>query len=484
MRYGVQGEAHAPPVVLIHGLGGSSAWWTRNIRALVARGYRVYLVELVGYGRARGQRSIDIKGNTAALLYWLEALGLESVALVGHSMGGQIALRMTEKEPARVSALVLAGASGLVRGSVLGMAARRLPRAALRGRGSFVPRIVFDSLRAGLPNVWRSAAGLLGDDVGTALDVVRVPTLLIWGESDHLVPLSLGQAMSERLGAPLKVIAGAGHVMMVDKPAAFNKLVSDFLAETMPPKPSFSHSFTWLKGRRVHAEVWDSTGGTGEPLVIVPGLGCNAKMYRHLASLLAAGGRRVYVYEPAGHGWSEGTREFPISIDQLTESLAAWLKLTGLTGADLLGHSLGAEVALDVAGRFPDCVRRVVACAPTGIPENPSVRLQLWNLLLDLPRERWRLWGVGFRAYATCGVLRMIRLARSQANHTAPLCEVRARTLLIYGTRDLVIHPRAVGELCASVSRARVCAVAGAHALTDSHPEKVARLTLAFLNEV
>lgn len=229
LRYRVYGAG--PPMILIHGLSGSAHWWNRNIPEL-SRHYQLYVVELVGYGRAWGQRSLSVEENALSLLEWLQALGLERVILVGHSMGGQIAMRMTEREPLRVRALVLACASGLVEGQVWRLAARKLPRALVTGRASFLPRIALDSARAGLPNLWRSASELLVSGVSELLPLLTPPTLVIWGGRDALVPVELGKRLAATIpNAQWYEIGHAGHVVMVDAPAEFNRAVLDFLAE-------------------------------------------------------------------------------------------------------------------------------------------------------------------------------------------------------------------------------------------------------------
>lgn len=89
----------------------------------------------------------------------------------------------------------------------------------------------------------------------------------------------------------------------------------------------------------------------------------------------------------------------------------------------------------DLAARYPQLAPALIACAPTGIPENPSVRLQLLRLVRDLPRERLGLLLPGLRAYRRCGARRMLLLARDQEAHmTGPLLpRVKVPTLLIDG---------------------------------------------------
>lgn len=97
-------------------------------------------------------------------------------------------------------------------------------------------------------------------------------------------------------------------------------------------------TFVVVNGLRTHALV----GGQGEPLVVVPGLGCASWMYVRLAEALAHE-RTVYLYDPPGHGWSEGTWRYPARIHDLTDHLAAWLRCLKLVGVPLPGGGAPAR---------------------------------------------------------------------------------------------------------------------------------------------
>ena len=221
------------------------------------------------------------------------------------------------------------------------------------------------------------------------------------------------------------------------------------------------------------------------PLVIVPGLGCAAWMYRRVARRLAVE-RTVWVYDHPGMGFSQGRLRDPARIEQLTDHLASWMEGRGFVGVPVLGHSLGGEVVIDLAARYPALPAALVMCAPTGIPENPSVSAQLIRFLLDAPRERRGLFPLAAAAYLRTGP-RAYWLARDQdAHETGPLIPlVRCPALVIDGTADPVIRSWTLDVLCERLPRARARTVqGGTHALIDSHPAEVARETLNFLRDV
>ncbi|WP_310584081.1 alpha/beta hydrolase [Deinococcus sp.] len=222
-----------------------------------------------------------------------------------------------------------------------------------------------------------------------------------------------------------------------------------------------------------------------QPIVIVPGLGCASWMYGRLARRLAAE-RTVWVYDHPGMGFSQARLRDPVRIEHLTDHLAAWMQARGFVGVPMLGHSLGGEVVIDLAARFPELPSALIVCATTGIPENPSVSAQVVRFLLNMPRERLGLWLPATVAYLRTGP-RAYWLARDQDRHqTGPLLPlVRCPALVIDGTADPVIRSWTLAVMCEQLPRARACTIqGGTHALMDSRPAEVARETLRFLHDV
>lgn len=229
VRYRTAGRGE--PVVLVHGLSGSTGWWRRNVPALAAR-YRVYLVDLPGFGAmSRLGWDFDLTTAPAWLYEWMRAAGLSRAHLVGHSMGGYICLRLAMEHPEAVRRLALVASSGIpVIGSMPGYTLPVL-RAGLREPLRFLPVLARDALRAHPAALWRGAQELLAQDVRDNSERVAAPTLLIWGERDPLVPLAAGEALRRRLPTSrLLILTGAGHVAMFDRPYAFNGALLAFLA--------------------------------------------------------------------------------------------------------------------------------------------------------------------------------------------------------------------------------------------------------------
>ena len=233
VRYEVAGEGE--PVVLVHGLSGSTRWWSRNVGALSER-YRVHLVNLPGFGAARrsGPRFV-LAEAPSWLLAWMEAVGLERAHLVGHSMGGYLCLRLAASRPEVVRKLVLVDPAGVPPGRTMLGHLVPLLLAARHGTPSFLPVLVRDALYAGPFTLLRATRDLLGEDIREDLRRVEAPTLLVWGEKDVLIPPSVGDLMRAEIpGSSLLVIEGAGHNPMFDRPKEFDAALLDFLGKGGP----------------------------------------------------------------------------------------------------------------------------------------------------------------------------------------------------------------------------------------------------------
>ena len=227
--YQVVGQGE--PIILIHGLSGSSRWWVRNIPAL-AKHYRLYLIDLPGFGTMRRYRQRFFLDEIAAgIVSWMEAVGIKQAHLVGHSMGGYLCLWIATHHPERIQCLVLVSPAGLPHIRSLSGYALPLLVAICSLKPSFFSILISDALRAGPLVIVRAAQDLLTKDIRDCLKDITTPTLLIWGEYDSLVPPILGDILNEEIRhARLLILKKAGHVSMFDQPKQFNAAVLTFLA--------------------------------------------------------------------------------------------------------------------------------------------------------------------------------------------------------------------------------------------------------------
>jgi pimeloyl-ACP methyl ester carboxylesterase len=208
------------PVVLVHGLTASVDWWRPTIAALEPH-HDVRIVELPG---------LTVGDASRRLAGWLEEQGLRGAALVGHSMGGTIALLTAAEAPDLVGRLALLAPAGVFesrsrRSYVLPLAHSTL----IRSPRQF-PRMIRDSLRIGPVRLWRVSSDLLRCDVMPALRSVRAPTLVLWGANDRLLPPALGQVFCREISdCRLVVLPGCGHVPMLEGPDELHRHLLGFL---------------------------------------------------------------------------------------------------------------------------------------------------------------------------------------------------------------------------------------------------------------
>jgi len=258
LAYAIGGDG--PPVVLVHGLGGTIDNWQALAPALGAR-HRVLVPDLPGHGSSSPlseARNVDALAGTVLTI--ADAEEIRGAVWVGHSLGGLVALRAAALRPDAVRGLVLAAAAGIgsasraarVTLSVLGgtrpgrliapyrhaWAHSRLGRRAAFGwwgvadPDALEPEAAEAFLVGPAHHTDTRQAGraLLVSDPRGELDRVACPCLCLWGASDNWVRLEDGMEYARRLRAPLQAIAGCGHLLIGERPDACLAAIEEFAA--------------------------------------------------------------------------------------------------------------------------------------------------------------------------------------------------------------------------------------------------------------
>lgn len=218
------------PLILIHGFGVSSYLWQRTLPYL-AQHHTVFLVDLPGHGQSTCTYPWRLREMAPLLAAWLRALQLSQVAVMGQSMGGAIAIHLAATAPELVRRLVLVSAAGIPLQASFSHLVRRSVHSFFQwGNGGYPPSLIRDVLRPRLRLFWQAAHEVETSDFQQELTQITQPTLIIWGERDVLLPISLGHALCRALPhAQFVTLPSCGHRPMLAQPATFSQLVLDFL---------------------------------------------------------------------------------------------------------------------------------------------------------------------------------------------------------------------------------------------------------------
>lgn len=256
------GKRGAEPVILVHGLGNAGARdWAQVIPAL-AGAYDVYALDLPGFGASDKGNHLYSPANYVRVLDAVFGARLKRPAnLVGHSMGGVIALAYAAAYPDRVRRLVVADVAGVLHRSVYGeflgramaeravgtdspwrdMLAKLITSQAenlpAKGVMSIEQAQVRQRLLRGDPMAI-AALALVEHDLSRGLRAIKAPTLVIWSSDDKVAPPRAGQALASAIpGARLVTIGEAGHAPQLSQPARFNDLLRDELRGKVEERP-------------------------------------------------------------------------------------------------------------------------------------------------------------------------------------------------------------------------------------------------------
>ena len=479
IRYGGNGT----PVVLLHGLSGSMRWWDRNFDAL-AESHAVAAVELVGFGGNRrfvgSPLPLPVEETVSLLARWLSEEWDEPVHLVGHSMGGQLAIEIAARVPDRIRSLTLVASTG----APFGFRPRSHIRALLRpppGLVSFAPRLAIDALRAGPGSLALASMQILARDSRAAMEGVGAPALLVWGDSDPLVPLEYAEAILDRIPhARLQVLERAGHIAMWDQPAAFNRRVLDFFRDveqgselTRPrPKGERAPEFSWAIDGVAAGIGWRATPSSPRA-ILIHGLGIGTRYFRGLARALHERGIESAAPDLPGIGFSEELR--PYDHEAVARALLEWAASAAVEDAVWIGHSTGCQIV--------EAVRRLAPAPPLAVHIAPVWTLRPWpwvrlpaRLAFDGLREPWGLLAEAARAYWDAGAIRIVRHAAAARRDLDSEILAPERTLAVAGRRDPLVDRTRLAALNVPTRE-----IEGGHGIVWTNPGEIADLIREFM---
>jgi pimeloyl-ACP methyl ester carboxylesterase len=240
--HGAENVSH-PPIVFIHGAGGTHLHWPPQVRRLI--GQRVLALDLPGHGKSGGVGSQSITDYARAIVDFLDVVRLNAAVFVGHSMGGAIALTLALDFPKRVLGIGLVGS-----GARLRVLPEIIENTANEAMFPMAVKLINDAEfgSSANPRLKELAAArmaeirppvLHGDflacnefDVMQRLGEISVPTLILCGTDDILTPLRYAEHLRDHISAArLVTFPGAGHMVMLEQPEAVANALAAFADE-------------------------------------------------------------------------------------------------------------------------------------------------------------------------------------------------------------------------------------------------------------
>ena len=251
--YEAAGDPDKTPVVFLHGIGGAARAWRGQIAAFGDR-YRALAWDMPGYGGSAPLAAVSIVTLADALQDFLQAVGATKPILVGHSIGGMIVQQWLTTHSQAATAVVLAQTSPafgkadgdwqksfiearlgpLDRGATMAELAPALVRELVGDNPDPDGLELARTCMAGVPEASYRASmlALLGFDQRSALKDIKVPTLVLSGSRDNNAPAPMMAKMASYIpGASYVELDGAGHLVNLEQPAAFNAALDQFLSK-------------------------------------------------------------------------------------------------------------------------------------------------------------------------------------------------------------------------------------------------------------
>lgn len=247
--YEVQGEG--PPLILVHGLGGTSNVWYSQ-RAVLSRTCRVVTLDLSGSGRSdRSRRTYSLDTWADAIAALMEHLKIDQAVVAGHSMGTVIVQKLAARYPQKIRALVLAGALTELTPAGKEAFTRRAETVEKEGMIGVADMVLQGALSPGTRESNLALTGmvremLLSNDplcyagqcrallAGSAKadqPQIKCPTLLVVGDQDPVTPLAAHRQIAGSIaGSRIRIVPNTAHLTMLEMPEMFNTIVLEFLA--------------------------------------------------------------------------------------------------------------------------------------------------------------------------------------------------------------------------------------------------------------
>lgn len=228
------------PIVFIHGAGGSTLSWLMQ-KTYFEKTNQVVLIDLPGHGRSGGDSLNSIEAYAEAVKEVLEESATTPAHIVGHSMGGAIAMRIAIAYPGLLKGLILIGTGaklkvypeileGVIKDkektarTIIDTAFSPATPAALK------EKVFAEYIKNDARTIFNDFTACDSFNYMDSLGNITAPTLVVCGSEDLFTPEKYSRFLAENIpGAALEIIEGAGHMAMIEKPAGVNKAIEKFI---------------------------------------------------------------------------------------------------------------------------------------------------------------------------------------------------------------------------------------------------------------
>ncbi len=234
------GKAGGLPLLLVHGAGGSSLGWHTHLRRMPDR--TVFTIDLPGHGKSEGEGCHSVADYARVILDFIQEMGIYKLILVGHSLGGMIALQTVLTDPDRIAGLILVSSSlecpipveitqGLLNPITyrqsIDWLVERLAGSGTDLRWVNATRQAVEQTRRGV--LYGDLLACRSADFNREIQQIQTPTLICYSEMDRFFPARSSRRMAKMIpDARLECIAGAGHLIPLEKPDELAVIINQF----------------------------------------------------------------------------------------------------------------------------------------------------------------------------------------------------------------------------------------------------------------
>lgn len=224
-------------LVFIHGWGVSSEIF-KPLYYFLKNDFEIYDLDLPGFGKMPIEKIMTLKDYADFVYEFLKKNQIENPIIIGHSFGGAVATKLALLYPDKISKLILVAASAIRqprRQMILIKKIADILKPLLPGKlRKFILKLLgydkTDYAQIESPELKETFKNVISEDLSPYFSLIKIPTLVIWGENDAITPFAEGELIAKSIpSAKLEVIKNAGHFVFLEKPEEFIKLIKEFI---------------------------------------------------------------------------------------------------------------------------------------------------------------------------------------------------------------------------------------------------------------